>query len=227
MDQKGTLSTLMRKTLMALTGLFLCFFLVIHLLGNLQLLLPAAQARESFNGYSQLLSGNIFIKIISYVLYASIVIHCIDALLITLKNKKVAGKYLHDQRTVSSKWYSRNMGILGTIILVFLVFHFKDFWYQYKFGSLPVDQQGHKDLYGVVIGVYGDWWYVLLYMLAMFALGFHLLHGFFSAARSLGVYHPRYVRWIRVFGTWYSYIIAIGFAIIPLYIYLSQYVLWN
>lgn len=227
MDQNGTFSSLMRKTLMALTGLFLCFFLVIHLLGNLQLLLPAAQARESFNGYSQLLSGNIIIKIISYVLYTSIVIHCIDALLITLKNKKVAGKYLYDQRNVTSKWYSRNMGILGTIILVFLVFHFKDFWYQYKFGSLPVDQHGQKDLYGVVIGVYGDWWYVLLYMLAMFALGLHLLHGFFSAARSLGVYHPKYVRWVRVFGIWYSYTIAIGFAIIPLYIYLSQYVLWN
>ena len=227
MEQKGTLSTLMRKTLMALTGLFLCFFLVIHLLGNLQLLLPAEQAKASFNSYSQLLSGNIFIRVISYVLYAAIVIHCIDGLLITLKNKKVSGKYLHDQRSVSSKWYSRNMGILGTIILVFLIFHFKDFWYQYKFGSLPVDEQGHKDLYTIVVGVYRDWWYVLFYILAMFAVGFHLLHGFFSAARSLGVYHPKYVRWIRVFGAWYSYAIAIGFAIIPLYIYLTQYVLWN
>lgn len=224
MDQKGTLSTLMRKTLMALTGLFLCFFLVIHLLGNLQLLLPALQAKESFNSYSQLLSGNIFIKVISYVLYASIIIHCLDALFITLKNKKVAGKYLHDQRRISSKWYSRNMGILGTLILIFLVFHFKDFWYQYKFGSLPVDEYGHKDLYTIVVGVYRDWWYVLFYVLAMFALGFHLLHGFFSAARSLGVYHPRYVRWIRVFGTWYSYIITFGFAIIPIYIYLTQHI---
>ena len=223
MDQKGTLSTLMRKTLMAITGLFLCFFLVIHLLGNLQLLLPAVQAKESFNSYSQLLSGNIFIKVISYVLYASIIIHCLDALFITLRNKKVAGKYLHDQRSVSSKWYSRNMGILGTLILIFLVFHFKDFWYQYKFGSLPVDQYGHKDLYTIVIGVYRNWWYVLFYVLAMFALGFHLLHGFFSAARSLGVYHPKYVQWIRVFGIWYSYIITLGFAIIPVYIYLTQH----
>jgi len=73
---------------MAITGLFLCFFLVIHLLGNLQLLLPTEQAKASFNSYSQLLSGNIFIKIISYILYASIIIHCLDALIITLKNKK-------------------------------------------------------------------------------------------------------------------------------------------
>lgn len=109
----------------------------------------------------------------------------------------------------------------------FLVFHFKDFWYQYKFGALPVDETGHKDLYTVVVGVYQDLWYVLFYVLCMFALGFHLLHGFFSAARSLGVYHPRYVAWIRIFGAWYSYIITIGFAIIPIYIYLTQHVLWN
>lgn len=217
----------MRKTLMAVTGLFLCFFLVIHLLGNLQLLMPATQAKDSFNSYSQLLSGNIFIKMISYVLYASIIIHCLDALVITLKNRKTAGKYAVDQRSAASKWYSRNMGILGTLILIFLVFHFKDFWYQYKFGSLPMDAAGHKDLYTIVIAAYQDWWYVLFYVLSMFALGYHLLHGFFSAARSLGVYHPKYVTWIRAFGKGYSYVITFGFAIIPVYIYLTQHVLWN
>ena len=212
---------------MALTGLFLCFFLVIHLLGNLQLLLPAVQAKESFNGYSQLLSGNIFIKIISYVLYTSLIVHCLDALVITLKNRKTAGKYVIDKRGASSKWYSRNMGILGTLILIFLVFHFKDFWYQYKFGALPMDEYGHKDLYTIVIAAYQDWWYVLFYVLSMFALGYHLLHGFFSAARSLGVYHPKYVSWIRIFGRFYSYAITAGFAIIPIYVYLTQHVSWN
>lgn len=217
----------MRKTLMALTGLFLCFFLVIHLLGNLQLLLPAEQAKGSFNGYSQLLSGNIFIKIISYVLYASIIIHGIDALVITLKNKKTACKYAVDERAATSKWYSRNMGILGTLILIFLVFHFKDFWYQYKFGTLPLDESGHKDLYTIVIAAYQDWWYVLFYVLSMFALGYHLLHGFFSAARSLGLYHPKYVAWVRSFGKVYSYAITFGFAIIPVCIYLTQHLVWN
>ncbi|AOM77548.1 succinate dehydrogenase cytochrome b subunit [Pedobacter steynii] len=223
MEKKSSWSTLMRKTLMALSGLFLCFFLVIHLLGNLQLLMPEEQAKESFNNYSQLLSGNIFIKVISYVLYTSIVVHCLDALVITLSNRKTAGKYAFDQRGASSKWYSRNMGILGTLILVFLVFHFKDFWYQYKFGSLPKDEYGHKDLYTIVIAAYQDWWYVLFYVLSMFALGYHLLHGFFSAARTLGVYHPKYVSWIRTFGKGYSYVITIGFAIIPIYIYLTQH----
>jgi len=119
------------------------------------------------------------------------------------------------------------MGILGTLILIFLVFHFRDFWYQYKFGSLPKDESGHKDLYAIVVAAYHDWWYVLFYVLSMFALGYHLLHGFYSAARSLGLYHPKYVSWVRIFGTGYSYIITIGFAIIPIYIYLTQHVLWN
>lgn len=221
--RKNSFSTLFRKYLMALTGLFLCFFLVIHLLGNLQLFLPAEQARNSFNWYSNLLSGNIFIKIISYVLYISIILHAVDALVITLFNRKTSRSYEYDKRAVASKWYSRNMGILGTIILVFLVFHFKDFWYQYKFGTMPLDSAGHKDLYEIVIRAYEDLWYVLLYVLAMFALGYHLLHGFYSAARTLGVYHPKYVGYIRVFGTWYSYIITLGFAAIPLYIYFTHY----
>jgi succinate dehydrogenase / fumarate reductase cytochrome b subunit len=137
-------STLSRKNLMALTGLFLCFFLIIHLLGNLQLLLPTDVAADSFNHYSALLSGNIFIKMISYVLYISLIAHAIDALVISLKNRKAAGKYAIDNRKKVSKWYSRNMGILGTILLIFLVIHFKDFWYVYKFGVLPVDAQGNK-----------------------------------------------------------------------------------
>lgn len=212
--------TLSRKNLMALTGLFLCFFLVIHLLGNLQLLLPAGEAQLQFNAYSKLLSGNIFIKIISFVLYASIIAHAIYALIITLRNKRANGsRYHYDQRGAASKWYSRNMGILGTIILIFLIIHFKDFWYQYKFGQMPLDEHGHKDLYTLVVSVYREGWYVAVYVLCMVALCYHLLHGFFSAARTLGVYHPRYAKGIRVFGWIFSVVICAGFALIPVYVH--------
>jgi succinate dehydrogenase / fumarate reductase cytochrome b subunit len=212
--------TLSRKNLMALTGLFLCFFLVIHLLGNLQLLLPPEIAQIQFNAYSKLLSGNIFIKVISIVLYVSIIGHAVYALIITLKNKRANGvSYHYDQRGAASKWYSRNMGILGTIILIFLIIHFKDFWYQYKFGEMPVDSHGRKDLYTLVITVYREGWYVAVYVLCMVALCYHLLHGFFSAARTLGVYHPRYAKGIKVFGWIFSVVICAGFAIIPVYVH--------
>jgi succinate dehydrogenase / fumarate reductase cytochrome b subunit len=216
-------STLSRKNLMALTGLFLCFFLIIHLLGNLQLLLPKDTAADSFNHYSALLSGNIFIKAISYILYVSLIAHAIDAFVITVKNRKSAGKYAVDDRKKVSKWYSRNMGILGTILLVFLVIHFKDFWYVYKFGSLPVDNQGNKNLYVIVINAFASWWYVLLYVVSMLALGYHLLHGFKSAVRTLGLYHPRYAGYVQTFGVVYSYAITIGFSLIPIYVHLTHF----
>ena len=121
---------------MALTGLFLSFFLIIHLLGNLQLLLPEEQARLQYNWYSYFLSENILIEIIAYILYACILMHSIDAIYLTLKSKKANGQSLQkDKRSRASTWYSRNMMFLGIVIFLFLVIHFKDFWYAYKFGG--------------------------------------------------------------------------------------------
>jgi succinate dehydrogenase / fumarate reductase, cytochrome b subunit len=224
-DNSGNLrlwfsATLSRKNLMALTGLFLCFFLVIHLFGNLQLLLPPEAAQWQFNFYSKLLAGNIFIQFISYALFASILAHVLYALFITLKNRRANGKrYLYDRRALVSKWYSRKMGLLGTVILFFLVIHLRDFWYRSQFGYLPLDKDGQRDLYTLVITVYRNGWYVLIYVLSMVALAYHLLHGFFSAARSLGIYHPRYVGLVKAVGWVYSIGIGAGFAFIPVFIY--------
>jgi succinate dehydrogenase / fumarate reductase, cytochrome b subunit len=212
--------TLSRKLLMALTGLFLCLFLVVHLFGNLQLLLPAEVAQWQFNFYSKLLTENIFIELISYVLFASILAHTLYALLITIKNRWANGaRYAYDRRGATSKWYSRKMGLLGTIVLVFLIIHLRDFWYRFQFGHMPLDKAGQKDLYTLVLSVYHNGWYVLIYVLCMVPLGYHLLHGFFSAARTLGFYHPRYVHLFRAVGWVYSIGVSAGFALIPLYVY--------
>lgn len=215
------LSTLSKKIVMCLTGLFLCFFLIIHFLGNLQLFLPAEQAREQFNWYSHFLSGNALIKIVSYVLYASILLHMLDALVITIRNRKSGGSYRQDKRGRASKWYSRNMGILGTIILIFLVIHFQNFWYVYKFGTLPLDDNGHKDLYLLVVTTFKEWWYVLIYVLAMIALCYHLIHGVYSSIRTLGLFHPKYIKWLKIAGIAYSVIICAGFALMPVYVYFT------
>jgi succinate dehydrogenase / fumarate reductase, cytochrome b subunit len=221
--RQGLSHTLAEKNLMAITGLFLCVFLVVHLLGNLQLLLPTQVAQWQFNFYSKLLSENIFIHVISYILFGSIAAHAIYALVITIKNRQSNGRrYEYDRRGVSSKWYSRKMGLLGTVILFFLIIHLRDFWYQVQFGHLPLDKDGQEDLYTLVVTVYRNGWYVLIYVLCMVALGYHLLHGFFSAARTLGVYHPRYVTWIRVAGWTYSVGVSAGFALIPLYVHFAR-----
>ncbi|AZB21894.1 succinate dehydrogenase [Kaistella haifensis] len=216
------LSTLSRKILMCVTGLFLSFFLLIHFLGNLQLFLPQEQAHLQFNAYSHFLSGNIIIKIVSYVLYTSIIVHAVDGLIITLRNRKSGGNYRNDNRKRASTWASRNMGILGTLILIFLVIHFQNFWYVYKFGNLPLDDNGNKDLYILVISVFKEWWYVLIYVVSMIALSYHLLHGIQSAVRTLGVFHPKFVRWFKYAGIAYSLVICCGFALMPIYIFFTN-----
>lgn len=216
------LTTLSRKMLLCLTGLFLAFFLTIHLLGNLQLFMPEEEARLQFNWYSNFLSGNALIKIVSYVLYLSIVLHVLDALIVTMKNNKSSKRYQKDQRGRASKWYSRNMGILGSIILIFLVIHFKNFWYVYKFGELPVDSNGHRDLYLLVVTTFQEWWYVAIYVLSMVALCYHLIHGLHSAFRTLGLFHPKYMRWLKIVGEIYAVLICVGFAMMPIYIYITR-----
>lgn len=206
---------------MCLTGLFLAFFLLIHFLGNLQLFLPQEQAHLQFNAYSHFLSKNIVIKMISYILYLSILLHAIDGLIITIKNRKQGGSYQLDRRGRASKWYSRSMGVLGTLILVFLVIHFRNFWYVYKFGAPPLDTNGNKDLYVLVVAVFQQWWYVLIYVLSMVALCYHLIHGIHSAVRTLGLYHPKFVRWFRAIGITYSIIISMGFALMPIYLFFT------
>lgn len=207
---------------MALTGLFLCFFLIIHLLGNFQLLLPPEEAQLQYNLYSDFLSNNLVVKIISYVLYASILVHTLDAIYLSIKAKKAKGSsYVKDKRNRASKWYSRQMMLLGTIVFAFLVIHFKDFWFPYKFGNLTSDINGNKDLYTLVIVSFQKLWYVILYAVAILALGFHLLHGFFSAIRSIGLYNPTYNRIVKSVGVVFAVAITLGYFVIPLYIYLN------
>lgn len=218
-------STLIRKNIMALTGLFLCLFLVVHLLGNLQLLLPPEEAVQSFNSYSKFMTGNPVVKIIAYVLYLSIIVHSVYALIITLKNRKSAGgRYAFDKRPATSTWYSRNMGVLGVILLLFLVIHMKDFWYEYKFGDMPLDDKGNKDLYAIVVAAYGELWYVSLNLIAFVALGYHLWHGFFSAFKTLGAYPHRLNKGLYWLSLLLTIVLTGGFILIPIYVYLTFHV---
>lgn len=216
-------NSITRKNLMALTGLFLSLFLIIHLAGNLQLLLPETEAKIQYNAYSEFLGGNLLVLAVSLVLYACILLHTIDAIYLAVKSKKANGvSYSRDRRGRASTWYSRHMMALGIIIFVFLVIHFKDYWYVYKFGDLPLDENGKKDLYTLVVVSFEQLWYVILYVIAIIALGYHLLHGVFSAHRTIGLFHPVYNRIIKVLGILFSIAITIGYIIIPIFIYISH-----
>lgn len=225
MSQSKLLSnSITRKNLMALTGLFLCVFLVIHLAGNLQLLLPVERAQLQYNQYSELLSHNILIKIIAYVLYLSIIGHSVYALILTWRSRRAQGAqgYAYDRRSAASPWFSRYMGVLGVLLLVFIVVHMSNFWYPYKFGEVPLDAAGRRDLYRVVVMAYREWWIVGFYVFSMLVMGFHLLHGFKSAFQSLGLYHSRYGGWVKWAGYVYTFLITAGFIYIPLWIFFTQ-----
>ncbi len=216
-------SSIASKLWMAATGLFLCLFLVVHLFGNLQLFLPRPQGQEQFNFYSHLLSSNPLIKIAGLVTYASVLAHAILSLVITRRNRGARPqKYARHRPQASSTWYSRNMGILGTLVLVFLVIHMKTFWYTYHWGEVGVDAAGQRDLYSVVLFAFSREWYVALYVIAMAAMGYHLLHGFESAFRTFGFQPRRFARLASRLAAAFAIGISTLFAAIPIYMYLLQ-----
>ena len=214
-------SSLGKKYLMAITGLFLCSFLVIHFLGNITLYTDPVQ----FNEYTRFMSSNPIIRVMEIVLVAGFLTHIIDAIILTRANKKAQPvKYAMDKK--QSSWYSRNMGLTGSVILAFLVLHLQSFWYGYKFGSpaYATDSAGLpiKDMYTMVIEAFGEFWYSGLYVIAVTLLGIHLNHGFQSAFQSVGLRHKKYTPTIKMLGTAFSILISLGFISFPIYFFIIQ-----
>lgn len=223
---------------MGATGLFLCLFLVGHLVGNLQLFIPGEIGRLQFNEYAKFMTSNPAVKILSYVTYFSILFHAIDGIMLTVQNRKARPvKYAYNKPGANSGWASRNMAVLGTIMLVFIVVHMSNFWAKMHFSEMPtqtMDVEGKlletplKDLHTIVMAFFNPaennmaLVAALLYAFAMFAMAFHLWHGFQSAWQSLGVNHPKYTPPIKVIGKAFSVIVPLLFAIIPLYLYFNQ-----
>jgi succinate dehydrogenase / fumarate reductase cytochrome b subunit len=215
-------SSIGKKYLMAISGLFLCTFLIVHLIGNLQLFKD--DGGRAFNEYTYFMTHNPLIKIVAYVNYALILLHVIDGFLLTFANRKARPvNYSYSNPSKNSIWASRNMGILGTIILVFIVVHMGDFWFEMKFGTVPTvtyDGVEYKDLYVEVTEAFQTGWYVALYVVSMIAIGFHLFHGFQSAFQTVGLNHHKYTPIIRFVGTTiFAILVPAAFASLPIYFY--------
>ena len=206
---------------MAVTGLFLCSFLLIHLIGNVALFTDSVQ----FNEYTRFMSSNPLIRIMEIVLVVGFLTHIIDAIMLTKANKAAQPvKYAMDNK--KSSWYSRNMGLTGSIILAFLILHLQSFWYGYKFGdiALTIDSSGSeiKDMYTMVLAAFSQWWYSAIYVAAMLLLGTHLNHGFQSAFQSMGLRHKKYTPTIQKVGTAFAVAMTLGFISFPIYFYYTQ-----
>lgn len=216
-------SSIGRKLIMSLTGLFLILFLTVHLIGNLQLFKD--DGGESFNIYAHFMTSNPVIKIIAYGNYFFILLHAFLGIRIAIYNRKAKGQ----TGAVSNPnpritWASKNMPILGGLIFAFILIHMGDFWLKMKLGKVDmVSYAGiegeFKDLYGRVLISFKELWIVIVYLIGLAALGYHLHHGFQSAFQTLGFNHRKYTPAIKKLGTLYAIFLSLGFALIPLYYY--------
>jgi succinate dehydrogenase / fumarate reductase cytochrome b subunit len=129
-------SSIAKKYWMALTGLFLCLFLIGHLLGNLQLFIGGEEGKRAFNEYAYFMTHNPLIKVMSYLTYLSILFHAIDGFLLAYQNKKARPiNYAYNKTSANTSTASRNMAVLGSIILIFIVTHMANFWWKMKYSS--------------------------------------------------------------------------------------------
>jgi succinate dehydrogenase / fumarate reductase cytochrome b subunit len=208
---------------MSLTGLFLMLFLVVHLLGNLQLL--ADDGGEAFNTYAFFMTHNPLIKIISYSLYLFILIHTVQGLRLWLNNRSARGSVRYSVSYARpSERSARNMAWLGIVIFVFIILHLWQFWLKMKMGVLPpveVSAYDHpvQNLYLPVAEAFKNGGYVLFYTASMVVIAFHLWHGFWSSFQTLGLDHRKYTPIIKGIGYVYSIGIPLGFALIPILFY--------
>ena len=209
---------------MSLTGIFLILFLFVHLIGNLQLLTD--DGGESFNLYAKMMTTNPLIKVISYGNYFFIILHAIMGIMLWLQNKSARGSKYAVNTTANTSYSSRNMAWFGIIIFVFIVLHMIAFWGTMHFGTLPLETYGIetdvKNLYVIVQDAFSKLGIVIFYVACMVVIALHLNHGFQSAFQTLGLNHKKYTPFIKGLGAAYSILIPLGFAIIPVFMFLFR-----
>jgi succinate dehydrogenase / fumarate reductase cytochrome b subunit len=201
-----------KKITMALSGLFLVVFILVHLGINLTLVYPG---KEAFEKAVHFMGTNPFIRIMEPVLFFGFIYHIAMGIYLEWNNRKnrPVNYAKYDGQAVAS-WASRNMIWTGLFVLLFLVFHFYNYYVPFKF-------QDVHDHYAVVTGLFDSPFYTLFYVLAFTGLGIHLSHGFQSAFQSLGAPREKLHRCLTVLGNLLAVVVAVGFSSIAIYFYLN------
>lgn len=190
-----------KKLLMAVTGLFLVSFLAVHLYGNLYLYAGEA----AFNAHAKAISGNVFVRVVEVVLFLAIVAHAANGVRLTVENRRARPQRYRRKRGAGfSTLASRSMAVSGSVVFIFIVVHLRNFFWEARFGRAAAGES----LYRVVTETFALPGYAALYVVAMVLLGLHLAHGAHSALRTLGLEHHRYTPLLRGLGL----LLAVGFA---------------
>jgi succinate dehydrogenase / fumarate reductase cytochrome b subunit len=211
-------SSLGKKLVMGITGLFLISFLMVHCFLNSLIFIN--DGGETFNLGAEFMAKNWLIRAMEIVLFGGLLWHIIQAAILTRQNNKARPvAYAASNPSANSKWYSRSMGLLGTILLIFLIIHLRHFWVVSRFTDEITS--GRETLFNEMKEVFSQLWVVVLYCLAMVSLGYHLLHGFKSAFQTLGWNHVKYNAIIEKTGMIISIVLPVLFAAMPIAIYMG------
>jgi len=216
-------SSVGKKFIMSLTGISLIAFLVVHV--GINACIWANDGGETFNKASHFMGTNVIIRILEVGLFAGLILHIVQGLVLEVQNRsRRKTGYAVKLGNRGSKWYSRSMGLLGTLLLFFLVMHLSHFWVPSRFADLPtVDIDGKEiaNQYADIIRVFQSPLVDILYILGCASLLYHLLHGFQSAFRTLGVPNGKYINIIRVVGYAFAVLVSVAFAMMPVSVYLE------
>jgi succinate dehydrogenase / fumarate reductase cytochrome b subunit len=222
---KGSLlsASIGRKLLMSVTGLFLITFILIHM--SINLLLIFDDSGELFNVAAHFMATNPLIKIMEPVLAIGFLVHILWSLMITVQNMTARPVgYNKSSQAINSSWASRNMLILGAMILVFLGLHIYDFWWKIKVAGSPLLEmstgsvEGMHNTYALVTTLFkGSVIYCLIYIAGGALLGLHITHGFWSAFQTIGLNNIIWRKRLFVLANIIGWIFIIGFSSIPLY----------
>jgi succinate dehydrogenase / fumarate reductase cytochrome b subunit len=202
-------SSVGKKQLMGLTGLFLCGFALSHLAGNFLLF----AGPEAFNFYAHKLTSNPLIYVAEALLLGGFLVHIMLAMTLTIQNKQARpkGYYVKVKTGRGTTFASSTMPYTGMILLVFVILHLINFKYG-AYYTATYEGEEIRDLYRVVIEYFANPTYTAWYVFAMICLGVHTSHGFQSAFQSLGFNHPKYTPTIDKLSMLYGLVVAVGFS---------------
>lgn len=201
---------------MSLSGLFLVVFVFVHLLLNSFLLFDSSG--DLFNAGAHFMALPVIKYGLQPVLAGGFIIHIIYAIILTLQNQKARpDKYSSQNLSKSSTWMSRNMFVLGGLVIVFVAIHMTHFFVPIQItGNVHDDAELVKGLFKhETLGLV----YTILYVFAAILLGLHLAHGFWSAFQSVGFSNKLWRPRLEKVAYAYAIFIALGFTIIPLYLH--------
>ena len=216
-------SSIGRKFMMSITGLFLLVFIAVHLTLNLFLIFDDTGAL--FNQGAHFMATNPAIKIMEPILALGFIVHILWSIVLTIQNMKARPvSYNKSNLAVSSTWASRNMFVLGGLVLVFLVLHIIHFFVKIKFTGDPlltetmVNGEHMENTYALVANLFKtSLLYCIVYIVGAVLLAIHLSHGFWSSFQTLGLNNRNWMKRLQVVGYVYAIIVGIGFSLIPMY----------